>query len=282
MSVVGHDGEILYESPSAERIVGWRPEELVGRNVVEWIHSEDRHRLAQGARRTAIGVDVTALIRFRHKDGGWVELEGQARDLTDSPTVGGILVNSRDVTRTRRAERELADAERRYREFVEALPLVAYVNDLAGVDSAPHAGPRYVSPQVEELLGYPVAAWLEDPAFAAKVVHPDDLGKVGAVAGEEGEEAVAAEYRMIAADGRVVWVLDRRRVLRDGRGEPVAVQGFLVDITDRKRLEEQLGRAQRMEALGQLAGGVAHDFNNLLTAILGYTELARDTPATPT
>jgi PAS domain S-box-containing protein len=185
-------------------------------------------------------------------------------------TLTGLLLAGLDVERRVKAT-GLSEAEERHRRLIERLPLVTYSRSL--VD--PDAPPLMISPQTVDLLGYPVETWLEKPYFAATIVHPDDR-EVHAELNARSltEDLVTGEYRMIAADGSVVWILDYMVAVRDEHGKAVAQQGFVVDLTERKELEEQLVRAQRIEALGLLAGGVAHDFNNLLTAISGYTQLA--------
>jgi PAS domain S-box-containing protein len=175
----------------------------------------------------------------------------------------GLLLAGLEQAR-RVTETGLSTARRRHIQLLEQLPLVTYLRP-----AAPAAGLSYISPQVEQLLGYPVEDWLGDSPVAARVVHPDDVAirKELAAAALAGE-AVQGEYRVRSADGRIVWVL--HQLVRVGD----EVQGFVIDISERKQLEARLARAQRTESLGLLAGGIAHDFNNLLTAISGYTALA--------
>src|SRR5207249_10997898 len=89
-----------------------------------------------------------------------------------------------------------------------------------------------------------------------------------------------AEYRIKRKDGRIIWVSDNAVFVPGSESHPL-MEGIIVDITERRLLENQLQQSRRMEAVGRLAGGIAHDFNNLLTIIKGYTELATQRQEVP-
>lgn len=109
ITVLEADGTIRYESPSVERVLGYRPEDLVGKNVFDFVHPEDIRQVREiaGTNLAQGGVIPPVEVRFRRTDGSWRYLEAIANNLLDDPSVGGIVVNSRDVTERRALEAQL-------------------------------------------------------------------------------------------------------------------------------------------------------------------------------
>jgi two-component system, cell cycle sensor histidine kinase and response regulator CckA len=154
------------------------------------------------------------------------------------------------------------------------LPLVTYTN---AFEPTPHT--VWMSPQVERVTGYKVEEWVGNREFFEGIVHPDDRRGVTEEMRRSREklQPFSRDYRLRARDGRDVWIHDESVPVLDALGRPEFIQGYFVDITERKALEEALRHAQKTEAVGRLAAGIAHDFNNFLTAIGGYAHLAAKT-----
>jgi diguanylate cyclase (GGDEF)-like protein/PAS domain S-box-containing protein len=161
---------------------------------------------------------------------------------------GGVLSEELSGERRRRlAERErdleaLEEAERRYRSLVERLPAVPYV-DALGEDAGAAAGRTlYMGPQMELLSGMPAEAWAPGAEGWGRAIHPDDRTRV---LREKDRTAAAGqpfrgEYRLVGPDERVVWVRDETTVIRDAEGRPTLRQGVLIDITERRRADEEV------------------------------------------
>ena len=148
------------------------------------------------------------------------------------------------------ADSEAREIERRYRTLVEQLPLVVYVDALDEASSN-----IFTSEQIEPLLGYTVEEWRDDPNLFVRTLHSDDRDRVLAahVRTHRTHEPLSLEYRLIARDESVVWVRDDGVVVLGDEGEPLYLQGYLLDITAERELQEQLRRQALFDPLTGLA-----------------------------
>ena len=140
-----------------------------------------------------------------------------------------------------------ADVEGPFQRLIENIPgLVAYM-DVVQPDDPGCSIPVYISPQIENMLGYPRADWLTDDELWLDVLHPDDAERMVAADARAREtlSSLFAEYRMIARDGQVVWVSEKAAVYEDEATGTVYWQGVMVDITDRKSTDEALAASER-------------------------------------
>jgi diguanylate cyclase (GGDEF)-like protein/PAS domain S-box-containing protein len=161
----------------------------------------------------------------------------------------------RVIGRERQLTDELTVAEAQYRSVVERVPGVVYV-----AEAGQHGRWHFVSAKIEELLGYTPEEWVADPTLWMSRIHPADRDRMILAEVDENERAGEKgrwEYRLIARDGHVVWVIDDEAVIaRDGDGRPRMVQGILVNISDRKDLEDQLRHQALHDPLTGLANRV--------------------------
>jgi PAS domain S-box-containing protein len=259
-------------------LFGYEAGQLRGRSAVELIHPEDVGGLLEGIfGRTPPqpGASMEASFRFRHEDGSWRWLCARGINLLDHPAVGGVVVNSRDITASRAAEEALGETQRVLATLMRNLPGMAYrcLND---VDWSM----EFLSEGAGALTGYtPAELSVGGTVTFASLMHPGDVDRVWRGV----QEAVAEkrpfelEYRIRTATGAERWVWEQGRGIFSAGGELLALEGFITDVTTRKEAEAAHRRlaciveSSEDAVISKSLDGIIQSWNTGAERIFGYT-----------
>ena len=237
------DRRVTMWNPAAEEMFGWVAEEVL-LGPVPYLPPDalDTEELQDRALSGEVILDEKAT--HVRKDGHPLDVSLSLAPLRDGHVTGAVAVVA-DITERLKAERELRDAEDRYRTLVEQIPAIVYIDVTDGKGTT-----LYVSPQVEEFLGLTQEEWMQASFdLWLEHVHPDDRPQVVSayLHTVESGEPLDVEYRMVRRDGRVLWFSDQAQVLPENDGRLAQIHGVMLDITELKRAEAEV--AQNIDLL---------------------------------
>jgi PAS domain S-box-containing protein len=268
--VMDLDGRIIDMNPAAERLFGYAKDELLGQQV-ERLH----HPSLQGSQERIIQAALrrngrwAGELHFQRKDGsdGIADVVVVAQCDEHGVPNAWIGVN-RDITARRRAEAWLVEQRALLTALVNAAPVA-----IVAVDAEERV--TLWNPAAERLFGWSAAEVLGRPLPLSEPFDSEEYQPVRDRV-RSGQTVTGLETRRERKDGSRVDVLLSCAPFRDAQADLSGAIALYQDLTEYRRLEEQLRQSQKMEAIGQLAGGVAHDFNNLLTVIKAYSGIIAD------
>ncbi len=262
----------IYYSPRWLDMLGYAPGDLPADYTTfeERLHPDDRLRITtHPPTMNALGREcIESEFRMKHRDGHWVHILSRAFMVRDNTGEMVRLVGTHvDMTERHRAEQSLKSTAHLMNEALRVARMAAW-------HSTPD-GRLIWSPEVYDLLKMRQGDFDGTIENFLEFVHDSDRERVMQEAARAWKELSRYEviYRLYDGEGNLISLRETAEVVRDAKGRPVRMSGAFQDITEQVEMQSKFNQAQKMEAIGQLTGGVAHDFNNLLAVIQGCAEL---------
>jgi PAS domain S-box-containing protein len=257
--ILGNNGYFHWVSPTFESTLGWTSEEMTSCQWTEFLHPDDINRSVSDATSLFSGQETIACEnRYRHKDGSYRWLSWHAQPALEEQSIYAVAV---DITERKAAEQKIQEQAALLNVTTDAI----IVQDLDGqIQFWNNAAEGIYGWQAGEAMGMQ----------AKRLFRPDNPLEVsGALNTVRQQGAWQGELHKLTKTGKEVIVESRWTLIRDEAGQPTSILSVETDITEKKLLEQQFLRAQRLESLGSLASGIAHDLNNILTPIVGAAQL---------
>ncbi|SHJ51501.1 PAS domain S-box-containing protein [Desulfatibacillum alkenivorans DSM 16219] len=274
VTILNANGIITYQSPSVERILGLDPVDMVGRSVLDWFHPQDAENFEELllSMIERPGTPQVAEFRLRHRDGTWRILELLGNNLLADPLIDGVILNIREVTERRQAERALEEEKERLAVTLRSIGDGVIATDGKGLI-------RLFNEEAQRLTGWSVSDALGRPARDVLHIHHVNredgrLDLAGAVL-TSGRVEPRGDAMVVSMDGISTPISSSASPITDENGRAIGAILILRDVTQRRKYETELQKIDKLESIGVLAGGIAHDFNNILTGVLGSISLAK-------
>lgn len=243
IAILNGDGTIRYESPAVERILGYKPEELIGKPMLEFLHPDDVQNAVDSFEASAAnpGQTISMEVRFLHKDGSWRLFEGIGNNLLGDPDVNGIVVNYRDVSERKQMETELRESEEKLNRYLEGTPDAICVTDLRGTI-------LYINAATERMTGYSREELVGNNFLKLGLLAPGTTEKPSQWLERGGAEkpTSAEEFELIRKDGsRLFAEVSTLTICPIAEGGKTEVVAIVRDITERKNLREAVQETER-------------------------------------
>ncbi len=268
--VTNAEGRHTFVNYAAARMLGYSPDELVGKHWTTIVPSDSQPMVRAADERRKRGQSDQYDLELVHMDGTRLPVLASASPCFENGEFAGTLAVFANIAELKRTEQALRESDQRFRQVAENAEEWIWEVDTDGLYT-------YASPVVEKILGYRAEEIVGRKHFY-DLFHPEDKEELqGAALEAVSRKESFREFinRNMHKNGRPVWLSTSASPILDEKGNLLGYRGADSDITERKRLEQHLRQAAKMEAIGHLAGGIAHDFNNLLTGILGYANMLR-------